>query len=291
MTRVVPEPFSTASGILLHRFRPVTTARGPVVLAHGMFGDQRAFRRIAASLAGSGHDVWTFDFRGHGESVAADDGEDFESVCLADVRSVLDEVRRRSRAPRLSWIGHSGGGLAILMFLARHPEEQAGIGRVATLASQANGACENPLGRLKVAAVLAAVTALGGAPGHRFGLGTGPETRAVMRQWCLWNLAGRWRGRDGFDYIAAMGRVETPCLSLAGAGDTFIAPPSGCRRIHDALGSEERAFLVCGPDEGFRERYGHARIAFSRAASAEVWPRVEAWLGGQSRARAARATA
>jgi len=243
-----------------------------------MFSNHRSLRQLAQRLSGDGLDVWGFDFRGHGESVAAGPGENFESVCLEDVGQVLDTVLMTTGASGVSWIGHSGGGLALLMHLARHAERQHRLHRMALVASQATGACTGFANRLKVLSIATALVPVARVPGPRFGLGPEPETRAVMQQWCRWNLTGRWLGHDGFDYLAALERVHVPSRVLAGAGDRFIAPPEGCRRLHDALGSRDKSFTVCGPGTGFSEAFGHARILFSQAAAAEIWPGLSGWV-------------
>ena len=280
--------FTTGNGCAVFRCTATddtAAAAPPVVLAHGMFTSHRSLRALAQRLSHDGLDVWSFDFRGHGRSVAADEGEPFESVCLADVEQVLDLVLATTGARQVSWIGHSGGGLALLMYLARDPERQRRLCRMTLVASQATGACEGVVNRLKVLGIMFAMVPLARASGSRFRLGTEDETRAVMQQWCRWNLSGRWTGQDGFDYLAALAAIRMPSLSLAGAGDRFIAPPAGCRRVHEALGEADRSFTVCGPDTGYSEAFGHARVLCSRAAAEEIWPELSKWVRTGERAR------
>jgi oxygen-independent coproporphyrinogen-3 oxidase len=119
---------------------------------------------------------------------------------------------------------------------------------------------------------------LGYSPGRAFGVGPEDEPKGILSQWYRWNRTRRWTGWDGFDYLAALGDLTVPTLCLAGAGDRWIAPAPGCRRLFDALGSRDKEWILCAKSEGFSEDFGHARIIASRAAQREVWPRIRDWL-------------
>ena len=116
------------------------------------------------------------------------------------------------------------------------------------------------------------------SPGRAFGVGPENEPKGILSQWYRWNRTRRWTGRDGFDYLAALRDLTVPTLCLAGAGDRWIAPAPGCRRLFDALGSRDKEWILCAKSEGFTEDFGHARLIASRAAQREVWPRIRDWL-------------
>jgi pimeloyl-ACP methyl ester carboxylesterase len=186
-------------------------------------------------------------------------------------------VRERTQTDRLFLVGHSGGGLAFFMYLARHPEMAARIAGVVTLASQATAAGLGWHGLTTITRI-AAANNLGNRARQRLRLGPEQEFRGVVNQWFEWNLRRRWRSRDGLDYLAALRAVSTPALCFAGAGDRHIAPVEGCRRLFEALGSADKSLLVCGRAQGFVEDYDHALIVASRGARQEIWPRILAWL-------------
>lgn len=274
----------TVDGIelALTRFGGERTRPCPVVLTHGTFSNGRICQRLAGYLAEHGFDCWVLELRGRGESQGTIRNPTFEDFGLLDVPPALEAVRTHSGRRRLFLVGHSGGGLAFLMHLARVPAARAGVVGLVMLASQATEAGSTLGGRLLLGAGWAAETLLGYTPGRAVRLGPENEPKGILRQWFQWNRARRWTGWDGFDYLDALPEVEVPTLCLAGVKDRYIAPVRGCRRVFDALGARDKEWVLCGRSAGFSENYGHARIIASRAAQREVWPRIRDWLVARS---------
>jgi oxygen-independent coproporphyrinogen-3 oxidase len=250
----------------------------PVLLTHGTFSNAQVCLRLAKYLAGHGFDCWILELRGHGQSEPGPVHPDFELFSDFDVPAALRGVRQRTKKPQVFWVGHSGGGLALLMHLARRPEAAAHVKGIVTLASQATEAGATWAGRTKIALGAAANNLIGYAPGPLLRLGPENEFRGVMNQWFRWNWNGRWTGKDGFDYLAALRRVEVPALCFAGGGDRFIAPYGGCRKLYNALGSLDKRMALCARSEGYSEDYSHSRIIAGRRAQQEVWPTISEWL-------------
>lgn len=270
----------TDDGAELHltRIRGDVTHPAPVLLTHGTFSNAAVCVRLAVYLAHHGFDCWVLELRGHGRSAGSRVTPDFEVFSELDVPAALRAVRRETRRRHVLLVGHSGGGLVFLMHLARHPGAGRDIKGVVTLASQATDAAGTLSGSVKIVLAALANNVAGKLPGRLLGVGPEDESASVMNQWFRWNLRRRWEGKDGFDYLAALSRVEVPILCLAGGGDRFIAPVTGCRRLFEALGSFDKRLVVCARSEGFTEDYSHARIIASRAAQAEVWPQIAEWL-------------
>jgi len=264
--------------LALHRVRGDIRQDPPVILTHGTFSNAQVCRLLARYLAREGFDCWILELRGHGASEAGVRPPDFERFGLYDVPTTLDAVRRRTRRETVFWVGHSGGGLVLLMHLARFPESCGQIRGIVTLASQATDAGATLHGKAKILLSAAATNLLGRAPGKMLRLGPQDEFRAVMNQWFRWNWTGRWTGTDGFDYLMALQRIEVPVLCFAGGGDRFIAPYAGCRRLYDALGSLDKRMVLCARSEGYGEDYTHARIIASRRSQQEIWPMIAEWL-------------
>jgi oxygen-independent coproporphyrinogen-3 oxidase len=269
----------TADGVELALTRVVGPdgAGDPVVLTHGTFSNAGICARLANYLAARGFDCWVLELRGHGASQRAFPDPSFEAFGLLDVPAALEAVRAHTGRP-LFLVGHSGGGLAFLMHLVRQPSARADVRGAVLLASQATEACATWRGRVFVAFGRLTDLTLGYTPGRALGLGPEDEAGGVLTEWYRWNRAQRWTGQDGLDYLAALGDLSVPTLCIAGAGDRFIAPPAGCRRLYDALGGTDKAWLLAARSEGFSEDFGHARLIASRGAQREIWPRVHDWL-------------
>ncbi len=196
---------------------------------------------------------------------------------LEDTDAALTFLDQRTPGP-IWWVGHSGGGLAALMLLARTPARQQSLAGLVTIASQTTDAGKG-FGRKLMWAMSSAMTKLiGVVPGKLLKVGPENEFYTVMRQWFGWSIKGTWLGRDGFDYMAALGKHTIPTLTIAAAGDRIIAPASGCRRIHESLGSSSRKFILASKANNFQEDYNHARVISSRSASKDVWPLVADWI-------------
>ncbi|HSP78140.1 MAG TPA: alpha/beta hydrolase [Myxococcaceae bacterium] len=284
--RVEEEVFnaSTSDGakLALRRLRGRGAASHPVLLSHGTFSNGRVCLKLANFLREQGFDCWVLDWRGHGLSDKAAAGVSYEELALRDVEAALQCVQEQTGEESLFWVGHSAGGILPLIYLAHHPEQGARFRGIVTLASQTTDAGRHLGAKLKLGLGYVAVNALRKAPAAVFRLGPEDESLRLMNQWFRWNLSGDWVGAGGFDYFKELGRVRAPALCLAGAGDTFIAPVRGCRRVFEALGSTDKTFLYCGRAEGFQQDYSHGSIIAGSAAREDVWPRVSRWLEERS---------
>lgn len=264
--------------LALHRIRGEICHESPILLTHGTFSNVQTCTLPARYLAREGFDCWILELRGHGQSESGSTYPDFETFSSFDVETAVDAVRRRTRREQIFWVGHSGGGLALLMRLARDPEAGEQIRGIVTLASQATDAGATWSGKVKIILAAMVTNALGRAPGKMLKLGPQDEFRSVMNQWYRWNWKGRWTGKDGFDYLEGLRRITVPTLCFAGGGDRFIAPYQGCRRLYNALGSLDKRMVFCAKSEGYGEDYSHARIIMSRRAQLEIWPIISEWL-------------
>lgn len=267
--------------LALHRITQPAPSLPPVILTHGTFSNALTCMRLARRLAAAGHDCWIAELRGHGQSGHGSTPPGFEAFADLDVPAALARVRAATDGQRPFWVAHSGGGLVLLMHLARVPAARERVRGLVTLGSQATGAGATPTRRVGLYLGWALNAALGRTPGRLLGLGPEDEPAAVMAQWFRWNLRRRWLARDGFDFLAALRDLRLPTLALAGARD-FIAPPAGCGVVVDALGSTDKQLVVCGREHGFERDYDHAGL-ISRDAAREIWPRVEMWLASRSR--------
>jgi len=256
----------------------VSASRTPIVLAHGTFSNHRSCRGVAQYLSKRGFDCWILDFQGHGKSDLPSIEPDFESMCLEDTDAVLTAIRHLYPNSKIHWVGHSGGGLAALMYFSRYPEKQAFMGKFVSLASQATFAAKKPLNRWAIQASNIVTKLLRVAPGKWFKIGPENEFAPVMQQWYRWSLEQRWTGTDGFDYENALQSFTLPWQCFAGKGDTFIAPVAGCRHLFECAGSAEKEFHFCSISTGFREDYTHPRIVSSSGAAKDIWPMIADWL-------------
>jgi pimeloyl-ACP methyl ester carboxylesterase len=117
----------TASGIRLavHDWGGDGT---PVLLAHPTGFHGRVWEEVAERLLADGCHVWSFDFRGHGDSDAPaldDDGYSWHG--FADDALAVTEHLGLAGHPDLVAAGHSKGGTALLLGEAKTPGTYARI--------------------------------------------------------------------------------------------------------------------------------------------------------------------
>jgi pimeloyl-ACP methyl ester carboxylesterase len=91
----------------------------PVLLAHPTGFHGLTWAPVAARLVVRGRRVWSFDFRGHGDSDRSRDGYHWAEF-TDDVLAVVDHLGLRGEATLLA-CGHSKGAAALLLGEAREP--------------------------------------------------------------------------------------------------------------------------------------------------------------------------
>jgi pimeloyl-ACP methyl ester carboxylesterase len=94
-------------------------AGDPVLLAHPTGFHGRVWEPVALRLVAAGRRVWSFDFRGHGNSDRSADGYSW-SEFADDALAVVGHLGVRGE-PTLLACGHSKGAAALLLDEAREP--------------------------------------------------------------------------------------------------------------------------------------------------------------------------
>ncbi len=121
----------------------------PVVLAHGGGQTRHSWGTTAARLAGEGHDVWSVDLRGHGDSAWAGDGDYTMGAYRDDALAVVEQVGQP-----VAWVGASLGGSTGMSAVAARPDDfwalvlvditpkpaDAGVDRILTFMAETSAA-------------------------------------------------------------------------------------------------------------------------------------------------------
>jgi alpha-beta hydrolase superfamily lysophospholipase len=114
----LPDYVVTRDCVRLALWRVGTGRGAPVVLTHGTFSNHRSCMALAGFLATRGFACWVFDWRGHGASGRPHAPYTFDAVAMHDVPTVIDAVRAQCGGQPLYWVGYSGGGLIVSMWMA-----------------------------------------------------------------------------------------------------------------------------------------------------------------------------
>lgn len=117
--------FGTPSGLRL-AVHDWGGAGDPVLLAHPTGFHGRVWAPVAERLVVEGRHVWSFDFRGHGDSDPSPDGTYSWSEFASDALAVATHLELAGN-PRLLAAGHSKGAAALLLGEADAPGSYARI--------------------------------------------------------------------------------------------------------------------------------------------------------------------
>lgn len=111
--------FTTADGLALARrdWPAAGTARGTLLIVHGLGEHAGRYEALAARLAAQGWNVVSYDQRGHGASPGARGAIPDDDALLRDLAAVIDSLRAERPGP-LVLLGHSMGGLVAARFVA-----------------------------------------------------------------------------------------------------------------------------------------------------------------------------
>ena len=275
-------PMDKGGRIALYRLDQPDSKGCPLIITHGTISNADTVRGLGCYLAESGFDCWLLEWGGHGDACASGRHQDFEYPAFNDLPAALGRVLEATGKGRVYWVSHSGGGHLPLMYLARYPELQEKFVGIVAMGAQATDAAQGLKYKARALALKWVTSLLGRTPKQMISVGTEGEPTRLLAQWSDWNLSRRWTGKDGFDYMAALAAVTIPVFMLAGSRDD-IAPVSGCRKFYDNLGSRDKSFVTCSVSHGFRKDYTHGQLIRGRAARAEIYPRITAWLEERNR--------
>ncbi len=248
-----------------------------VFLTHGTFSSKKVCLVLAEYLAAQGYCCWILEWRNHGSSFRTNKSYTFETIAKEDIKVAWDYLIKEQGVKQWHAITHSGGGLCLTIALIAYPAYQAYFHSLTLFACQATGAA-NSIGKLlRLQLSKGLCKFLGYVPAKKIG-GEYNEPYFFMKQWFDWNLNQKFSGSEQQNYQIAMSEISIPVLAVFGKGDTFIAPPKGCREFLSFFQNSQKEMLYGAKENGFAEDYTHSRIIHSRNAHQEIYPKVLAWI-------------
>lgn len=218
-------------------------SRADVVVLHGYGEHADRYRHVAKRLAADGYDVHLPDHRGHGRSGGRFGYVDRFDALVRDAEYLVDQVRAQGGGRPLFVLGHSMGGLATLLLLAR--------GEARVDAAVTTGAFVEPGGGIpdvmvEVAKWLGRVMPL--LPMQSVDASCISRDPAVVEAYLTDALvySGKVAARTGSELLHAQARlreaapkIDQPLLMLHGEADA-LAEPRGSSAIYEAAGSTDK---------------------------------------------------
>jgi len=307
----------------VRRFMPekIDKRRAPVILCHGFSYNGNFWHlgfgsNFAVHMAKRGYDIWVPSLRGAGGSTKPKSGDwTIDDYILKDVPAIIKLVKEKTGASKVTWIGHSMGGMIMFGYLERVGQDD--VKNFVAIAAPMKyfkpmvdilEETKDNKNVLKVAVALGGMKAaaqLAGPLGKRAEVpaytlfhnhdnmswitlfllrekGIDNPSVGVHDQMMTFLEKGEFVSADGkFNYTQELKRVTIPVLFIAGTVD-YMAPPETVRYAFNHVSSKRKTFRILCPPNGTKYEYGHDDLVLGKHADVEVFPYIYFWLEQQA---------
>ena len=257
-------------------YAPAGAARASIVIGGAMGVRQSFYEAFAKWLAQQGLQVWTFDYRGSGDSRGNAPLRGFEADLLdwaRDYEAVIDAAKAALPSQPLYLLGHSLG--AQLPGFLQKPEQVDGLISIAA----GSGYWRENAPQLKRTIlyfwfflVPLATRLWGYFPGRKLRK-VGDLPRGVMLQWRRWCLHPRYSvGAEGELAARSYARVRFPVLALSMTDDELMTL-AGTHSLVSFYEGAPSAVERIAPEDVQAKRIGHFGF-FREQFSQSLWPAV-----------------
>lgn len=260
--------------IAMRRYAGEGAPRASIVIGGAMGVRQSFYEPFARWLAQQGFAVWTFDYRGSGDSL---DGAPLRSVkadlfdWARDYEAVIDAAKAALPSQPLYLLGHSLG--AQLPGFLQRPEQVDGLVSIAA----GSGYWRENAPKLKRSVlyfwfvlVPLATRLWGYFPGRKLRK-VGDLPRGVILQWRKWCLNPRYSvGAEGELAAQSYARVRFPVLALSMTDDELMTL-AGTKSLLSFYPGAQRELERIAPADVQARRIGHFGF-FREQFSQSLWP-------------------
>lgn len=251
--------------------------KGHIFLTHGTFSNRKICMWISKYLVKENYTCWILEWRNHGESSPDNSDFNFETIGKEDIKIALDYLFENQKIKKIDCITHSAGGVSLTINLLEFPDNIQRINRMVFFGSQADGVNHSMSKHRKLLTAKYLSKLIGFIPAKLIGTPHN-ESYGFMKQWFNWNLRKKFKSDSGKDYTIEMPQINIPILSICGTGDTFIAPPLGCKKFLSYFKNPNNELMECGKRTNFLEDYNHSSLLYSKNAAQEIYPKVLDWI-------------
>jgi len=274
MHREVLKVDDGAQQLAVRRYEPTGAPRASIVIGGAMGVRQSFYEPFARWLSQQGLRVWTFDYRGLGDSRGDVPLRDVDADLFdwaRDYEAVIDIARAALPGQPLYLLGHSLG--AQLPGFLQRPEQVDGLVSIAA----GSGYWRENAPRLKRSilyfwfVLVPLVTRLCGYfPGRRLRK-VGDLPRGVILQWRRWCLDPRYSvGAEGDAARQSYARVRFPVLALSMTDDELMTL-AGTQSLLGFYAEAPSALERIAPADVHAQRIGHFGF-FREQFSRSLWP-------------------
>ncbi len=244
------DSFTATDGTTIHTRRwPATgTAKGVILLIHGIGEHIGRYAHVADALSEAGYTVYGHDHRGHGKSEGLRVHATGFTQFIDDLKQHYDRVQANHPDDTLMMLGHSMGSVISLQFTLAYPNALDALVVTGTA--------------IDVASTVSPVTRVVGnllyniVPSAPISPPVEPETLttdpAMQQKWHGDNLIYKgWTRISLGKYILDIGEmiqaradeITLPLLIMHGGNDR-LTPVSGSRILYDKAGSDDKTLKI-----------------------------------------------
>ncbi|WP_353931016.1 lysophospholipase [Okeanomitos corallinicola TIOX110] len=211
-------------------WNPDGKVKGILVLIHGLGGHSGLYGNIIEHLLPQKYSVYALDLRGHGNSPGQRGYINAWAEYRDDVRNFVKMIRQQNPECPIFLFGHSMGGMIVLEYILRYPEDNSALQGVIAVAPS--------VGEVKVSLVRVLLGKMLSQVWPRFSLNTGldmtagsrdPQVIAAYVQDPLRHT--RATARFSTEFFATLKWIQThaqewqaPLLILHGGADRIVLP-------------------------------------------------------------------
>jgi len=296
----------------------------PIIMCHGFTSTAISYDMgngggMGPYLAKGGYDVWILNLRGRKYSSVPNSGKGhldydwtFDDYLNYDLPAAIKYVTDYTGAKKVTWIGHSMGGMLIYAYLGSPKTSwRNDVGKIVTMASPVNFSPVDDTTKMLASLGKVIVGKKEMLPVHPMAMffgkymaknrdlgewtinphnfsekttrmylanGTPNISGSAIHQFLGWLKTNEFKSLDGLiDYRAGISRIKVSALILTGKLDN-IAPTWAVYPGYEFLGSPDKTFVLVGQVSGCKEDHGHGGCIMGNWAEDEVFPIIKSWL-------------
>ncbi|RYV00551.1 alpha/beta hydrolase [Shewanella sp. OPT22] len=247
-------------------------AEKPFMMLHGSISNGKVFysesgKGFACFLAKHGFTSYIIDMPGRGlsEPKLSRGVNPSQTEVIVDVIPQIQQfiLSQHPDTKKVSWVGHSWGGVLMSAALLRFPDLQK---QVKTLVGFGTKRLLRAKSLKKIWMIdifwkhiaLFLIRKQGYLAADRYGIGMDNESELSIKNQIPW-LSKDWVDpMDGFDYQAQISVANLPsCWFFAGQNDPVLGHPNDVKNSLDELSVNDSKFTLLGKKQGNKQDYDH----------------------------------
>ncbi len=258
-------------------------SNSPTLLIYPAFGVKATYyKHFAQALSDKGITVVTADLHGHGLSSVRPDKENNYGflAMINDLKAVADYLKEANPKTKVYVLGHSIGGQAGSLAVAKYPTSFAGLAMIGSPNVYYKGWSGFHYYRRKIGLNLLPMIGQIVSILPKFKIGGYYTTQRQMQEWGYTGKTGIYKViGDDFDYEKAMSEVKIPILAIDIEGD-LMAPKAAIRNLYQKFASTSSLSTLTLTKAATDVKLSH--INWPRTAKEVMVKAVNNWINGLS---------